>query len=550
MSITELPHPGPQDLPRPLSRQVRPLSLSRQVLIVLVGIVVVMGIGICLYGRIIGFGLRRDEMMFVPPAVLLEHYALYQDLFYNHLPYSAWYFRAFAAVFADHGLLYSARIGVFVGWGALLAVMVWSTWRLSGSRGFAALSALGLVTHQTLLGSAGMAASNNLLQLAPAVLALGIFLVEIQRDSPRRTPLLVCGVALSAGVGIKISAVAFIPPIAIAAFLLPRSLPLRARLKSVVAPVLIGGLVGAGPLFVLLLSNPDLFLAHVVRFHTGPHLTYWQAHAEAEPGLALGMAARLQLAYGIWFGGAALVLCMVTLLFVWHRVRKAGRHAPAAKRPALWVALAALAVTMTMALLPTPGFPQYYIAPLVCLPLVAAILMRDAGLPPRDASPILGAAALMMALLATPLLLPALRHVVPGQTPLTERIHLGGLALRDSLARHDLQDGKIATLLPIYPLEGGLAVYPELATGQFAYRIAPHTPPELAQHYRMSGPDQIEELLSQDPPAAILLGYEPLLEAPLRRFALAHGYRITPVDHLENRYGAGEVFLRPGGTDP
>ena len=43
-------------------------------------------------GRILSHGLRRDEMLYVPPAALLPDLALYRDVFYNHVPNSAWLF--------------------------------------------------------------------------------------------------------------------------------------------------------------------------------------------------------------------------------------------------------------------------------------------------------------------------------------------------------------------------------------------------------------------------------------------------------------------------
>ena len=48
---------------------------------------VVFALLVALFGRIMGYDLRRDEFMFVPPAALLGEYALYQDLFYHHVPY-------------------------------------------------------------------------------------------------------------------------------------------------------------------------------------------------------------------------------------------------------------------------------------------------------------------------------------------------------------------------------------------------------------------------------------------------------------------------------
>jgi hypothetical protein len=98
--------------------------------------------------------------------------------------------------------------------------------------------------------------------------------------------------------------------------------------------------------------------------------------------------------------------------------------------------------------------------------------------------------------------------------------------------------------MPVYPLEGGLAVYPEFATGAFAFRIAEFTKPELAQNFVMVGADGIDSLFGNSPPAAFLLGYEPELEAPLEAYAERMGYREIPIEGVENRYGKGRLLVR------
>jgi len=105
--------------------------------------------------------------------------------------------------------------------------------------------------------------------------------------------------------------------------------------------------------------------------------------------------------------------------------------------------------------------------------------------------------------------------------------------------------GKVATLSPIYPLEGGLDVYMELATGPFAYRTGDITAPDLAKFYRMTSPATIGALLKSDPPAALLLGFEPELEAPLMTFAEQNGYVRLPDFEINDRYGSAGLYVRP-----
>lgn len=545
MSVTEMFKPDPSAPPSvntlddPVARRMGQIALF-------IGLAVLLA---AVYGRLMGYGLRRDEMMFVPPARLLDDLTLYQDIFYNHVPYSAWYFRGFDLIFGAGGLLFSARMGIFAAWLMLAGVTSWLTLRLSGSTRLSLFSAIAVLTCHPLMNEPGMAASNNLLQLPFALAGLGFFLIELNERRLRTTRLFASGLCLSIAAGMKVSAVAFIPPVAIAAFLLPAALPFKLRVRRVALPILIGGLVGALPLFILLLSDPQLFLAHIVKFHTGPHVAYWEVNRLTEPGLALGLGAKAQLAYGIWLEGVPLIIGFVILCFGWMAFT-----GPAAQHSAdqhaigpVLVTLGALLTTAMMSFLPTPGFSQYYIAPLVVLPILAALMFARVPWTKHDYTrPVLAAASLLCVLTALPWLAPDLRTTLGVSTSTPQRMHTGGRALAATMTEQGIVNGKVATFLPIYPLEAGLDVYPELATGQFAYRIAEHTDPDLAKHYVMAGADQIASVFDREPPAAFLLGYEPTLEAPLLNYAKAHGYREISVDGLNNRYGEGRVFLQPG----
>src|SRR6185369_10049608 len=85
--------------------------------------------------------------------------------------------------------------------------------------------------------------------------------------------------------------------------------------------------------------------------------------------------------------------------------------------------------------------------------------------------------------------------------------------------REHVHNGKVLTLAPAWPIEAGLRIYPEFATGPFAWRSAHHLAAEKRREFRMVGPDDLADFLQSDPPAAILTGFETAeLEAPLIRF--------------------------------
>ena len=86
--------------------------------------------------------------------------------------------------------------------------------------------------------------------------------------------------------------------------------------------------------------------------------------------------------------------------------------------------------------------------------------------------------------------------------------------------------GKVLTLAPAFALAGQVAVYPEIATGPFAWRNARLVPVERRRRLHLIAPADLEEFLAADPPAGILTGFEDDgdLERPLVDYAERHGF--------------------------
>lgn len=501
---------------------------------------------VALLGRIMGYDLRRDEFMFVPPAALLDQYALYEDLFYNHVPYSAWLFRALHLALPGLDLLASARLAIFLAWLLLLGGSAWVGWRLTRSGLVAALGPVSLISADVLLGQAGMAATNNLLPLPFAGLGLGLLAISLVERDYAFPRLFLAGVLLSVAAGMKASAIAFVPAVALGCFLLPRHLDFATRARRIALPVALGGLVGAAPLLWLAATQPDLFFAHIAGYHAGPHIAYWQDNAASEPGIALGQGAKLQLAWTVWMAGAPLLTLFVTVLGgVMSRGSDSGGAVP--------IVVAATVSAALLAFVPTPGFPQYYIVPLVCLPLLLALFWRGAPQAQALLAPALLVAMGLMLVIAAPRLalgVNDLRH--PGKLTVV-RVQKGADALRDTLAQQGLLDaGPVATLSPIYPLSAGLPIYPEFSAGNFAMRVAPYTAPELRALYSMAGVDDLPALFDAQPPAAFLTGFDPALDPALEGYAQSYGYQMQAFPAITDRYGEGRLWLPaavPSETD-
>ncbi|MGA2232079.1 MAG: hypothetical protein ABSH22_14375 [Tepidisphaeraceae bacterium] len=92
--------------------------------------------------------------------------------------------------------------------------------------------------------------------------------------------------------------------------------------------------------------------------------------------------------------------------------------------------------------------------------------------------------------------------------------------------------GPVLTLDPIYVLEGGLDIYPQLATGPFGIRVGDYLTPAQRAQYKMWGTDDLKRLFEQTPPPKIMIspGSDGDIEALLTQLAKSHGYREVDVN--------------------
>jgi hypothetical protein len=104
--------------------------------------------------------------------------------------------------------------------------------------------------------------------------------------------------------------------------------------------------------------------------------------------------------------------------------------------------------------------------------------------------------------------------------------------------------GKVLTLASAWPLEAGLSIYPEFATGPFAWRSARFVSPERRARFKLIAPADLERFLNRDRPAAILTGMEDRdLEAPFVQYASEHRYRAVKLPKKRT------LWLAPAAAD-
>jgi len=141
-----------------------------------------------------------------------------------------------------------------------------------------------------------------------------------------------------------------------------------------------------------------------------------------------------------------------------------------------------------------------------------------------------------ISILSYPALAVKITRLAKPKTWVPVRIHKISL----DIARKTKKPKLILTLAPLFALEGGCKIYPELSTGPFSYRVADYTSQRARQLTHTVGPKSLSALVEKTPPSAVILSIEPLfLEKALRRVALKGPYTKEVFDN------AVVVYFKP-----
>jgi len=475
-------------------------------------------------------GLSHDENQHVAAGALLAREGLlpYRDFPYFHTPYLAFVYAALFQ-FTDH-LLLAARLFSAVCATAAVGLVGAATAR--AFRGHAAwqrrLAMAGAVllvlsahafTHTT-----GHAWNHE----PPLLCALGSFLLlasGVRRHSAARAAS--GGVLLGLAIGLRLTYAPLIAPFGLAVLLLGGA-PIARRL--VLAAWFSAGVVCAlgGVAWLAVLAPEQAWFANFE--FAKVNVTYRFATGEPRT-MTLAKKTRYLFKNISRDDLGILLACLPAFAAALHSRRT---------RP-LSVELVLLGWSLPFLLLgsfaPSPLFEQYF------YPFVFFLVLGGAwslGTLPAGARWLRPAAACA----AAGILLSlgrgmndyhGLRHALKPESWTPLEIHADAAALREIPAT-----GRVLTLEPIPVLEAGRRIYPEFASGPFAWRIAPYVEAAKAARLHIPTPATLPALLAATPPAALLLGVEDKGEALLEAYAREHGYRKLPADRGD------DIWVQPG----
>ena len=484
--------------------------------------------------------ISHDEHQFVASGWLLANRGLlpYRDFPYFHTPYLVF---AYAALFKLTSYYFLAARALNAACAALsivvLGAILWPRLRpLKGRWEIFVLGSLPVLAigNPLFAYSAGRAWNHSpaFLLFCLGILAHTHGFLRLRRARWQ----VLSGVLFGLAIGVRLTYALAAPAALVSLALLPSDSPRKGRLALgllsglalSLLPLLLMMILWPGSVTFGNLVYPSLntsyrsILSHGVVTSASSKLgALWEVYALSLPDLLLAVTCAGVL-------GASVLLGL-----------KRGLRSVAG----MWAAAAFLGSLMAGALAPSPAWEQYFFEPQVYMVLIALLGMASLEvsafrLPRRLGRAWLAGLALMGAVYIV-LNLPLAFWRSPAKSWVPVETHRLGVLLRAQVGT-----GRVLTLAPIIPLEGGLDIYPELATGPFAWRVAPLMVDQKLSALRMPDPDDLAIMLAAHPPSAVLTGFEAQnagfarggpggLEGPLKLYARARGFSprsvVSPV---------------------
>jgi hypothetical protein len=484
-----------------------------------------------LFARSMDRALNHDEHQFLAPAVLLATEGLqpYRDLPLFHLPNQVLLYAA-AFRFSDHYVLTAKMLAVLFSIG--MAVLVFRAGRCEVEQGsgwgktLLLPGTIGLVflLFDPLFCYTTGKTWNHDISAFFALAAVASQAQGLKLGSAGWFGL--AGTLAGLAVGTRLTLLPLLPALALTCLLVP-TWKKRAALATVLT---CGACIALLPSFYYLATAPEAFLFGNLEF---PRLRLLDPNDE-----------RVRKTMTWWRKGrffakeVVLPSWPVFIAFFAFAARPGWRwlRSPKTGSAACGVALVALPALLLGCFLPSRYQYQHYF---VLIPVLTYAIASSLVSAPRRHLQIASVLAIV-ALVAGIAEYRKVGEVFQQEEWAAMKVR----ALGAEIHRH-LPAGKVLTLAPTLPLEGGLRIYPEFATAPFAWRAAEFLEPSRREGFKVVAPSDLESFLKADPPAAILTGVEEReLEEPIVAYARAHHFR--PVKLPKKRL----LWLPPPGFSP
>lgn len=499
-------------------------------------------------------GMNHDEYQFVASGQLMATAGLlpYRDFPYFHVPGLSLLYAGLFQV--TPRLLLAARLfSVLCGWLMVVVLWVMTLTALSRARLWVRLAGAGgvlllLLGAPLFIYTSGRAWNHDLPMLL-TVLAVWIFdrawrwggdapgvetagltaktgLSRLRGDGAGLPLALVgCGLLLGLATATRLSFAFAVLAFVLALLFTPNHRWYQRRYA--LCYLLAGTVVGLAPALPFFYGSPQAFLFGNLTY-IELNTAYYYSLATPPPTMTLfGKLTFLgDLLYRQPANSLPFLALSLLIVCAWSTTRRAAIWA----RLRLWICL--FLCMLLSGLVATPAQPQYFY-PLWPLALLAVPpLLKLANRWHWALIALLLVAGAIAAFLSCSPYQAGLEIVFSPREWYPNKLHARGQWVRTLVNAGDQQPNAVLTVAPIIPLEGGVAIYPELATGPFAWRVAPLLPVAERRRYHLFTPDELKAQMNVTPPRALLVGLEnddAELEASLVTWAQARGYVPLPL---------------------
>jgi hypothetical protein len=521
----------------PVSPIVRP---SSSVFCLLSSVLWTLVLGAALLANSMTKEVGRDEQMYCTAGVLLgQGQMVYRDFSYpTQLPYHPLLLAAlYRALGTTHYLLIGRLVSVVCDVLVVIFILliyrsIFGPHRLDGL--LFGLAAAALYVFNPLVDYAAGYAWNHDVVILCVVMSLWLFLTTDFQKKSHLWRIGAAGVLLTFATFMR-ATTALVELLFLAAILFAAGGSLRNRIRTALPFGVAASIVTIWPIWVIA-QAPQAFWLNLVQI---PALNgRWQHEVGRTFGkIALTMDSVTTPGY--------LVLLLLAAYSVWIAWQGRSNLDRTEKRRAGLAALLPL-VFLVIAYIPPAVWHQYLAVPVpfitiaIAYPLVALRRQTDGSKSWRwyKLTCCLVGAAAVIAVFAYPIVLDrCLFLAVPERwTPM--ELHKSSVKIAADIK----EPGFVLTLGPLYALEGGRDICPELSAGSFVYRVADRLSAEERALTHAVGPKTLGELAGNRLPASVIVGVEPsyfaFLEDPLRK--------LVPPDWQRDTYGNTlQVYHRP-----
>lgn len=326
------------------------------------------------------------------------------------------------------------------------------------------------------------------------------------------------GLLLGVGIGTRLTLAPLPTPFILALLLVPIAYTDRAKALML---FLIGLLIALLPSLTLLAMAPAQFYFGNFTYHGRIEQLYQQSTFPYKITLLHRTLFALK---ELAISPSTLVLIVGFAIGIWPLRRASWRDLTA--RPEIFTICLLLPFIFAGCWIPIPPHRQYYYA------LIPILVLGNLYAVPVDRLPSRRIAWIVILLVAMEIMesIPTFWQDKTLFRPSRWEsilVHRQGV----EISKHVLR-GPVLTLQPIYPLEGKLSIFNELATGPFAWRTAPFLTTTQMKAFHVMDPDNINAVLTSRPPSAALTGAELAMQKLPREmlgFVQANGYLPQPV---------------------